>query len=222
VFRILVVDDEPNMVRFVSRALSRHGFAVDSAGDGLRGLQMAGSGDYDLLLVDLLLPELDGITVLRESLRREPEQRVMVMSAISDVDTKVRCLDIGALDYIVKPVQLGELVARIRSRLRHNRSGGSVERVLKASGVELDLGRRVVITAAGQSPLSTREFLLLEQLMRHSRSVCTREELLQQVWGYTFDPGTNVVDVYIARLRAKVGANTIETVRGVGYCFLGA
>ncbi len=221
-FRVLVIDDEPNMVRFVSRALGRHGFAVDSAGDGVDGLRKAETARYDLMLVDLLLPKLDGVSVVREALHRAPDQRVMVLSAVSDVDTKVQCLELGALDYLVKPIQLAELVARIRSRLRQGAPTSGAERILRAGGIELDLGRRVVVTASGQSPLSTREFLLLEHLMRHWRSVCAREELLQQVWGYTFDPGTNVVDVYIARLRVKVGVNTIETVRGVGYCFLGA
>jgi DNA-binding response OmpR family regulator len=221
VARILVIDDEPNMVRFVSRALTRHGFGVDTAGDGLRGLQMAEEGDYDLMVVDLLLPTLDGVTLMREALRRNPEQRMIVMSAVADVDTKVRCLDMGALDYLVKPVQLGELIARVRSRLRQVSTALQPERTLSVGAVELDLGRRVVTTGAGRSQLSTREFLLLEHLMRRPSEVCTRDELLERVWGYTFDPGTNVVDVYVARLRAKVGTQTIETVRGVGYCFTG-
>jgi DNA-binding response OmpR family regulator len=209
------------MVRFVSRALTRHGFGVDTAGDGLRGLQMAEEGDYDLMVVDLLLPTLDGVTLMREALRRNPEQRMIVMSAVADVDTKVRCLDMGALDYLVKPVQLGELIARVRSRLRQVSTALQPERTLSVGAVELDLGRRVVTTGAGRSQLSTREFLLLEHLMRRPSEVCTRDELLERVWGYTFDPGTNVVDVYVARLRAKVGTQTIETVRGVGYCFTG-
>jgi two-component system copper resistance phosphate regulon response regulator CusR len=193
---------------------------VDSAGDGVRGLQMAEQTDYDLLLVDLMLPGLDGMAVVRESLRREPDQRVMVMSAISDVDTKVRCLDMGALDYLVKPIQLGELIARVRSRLRQATVPLQRERSLRVGSVELDLERRVVTAPRGAAPLSTREFLLLAHLMRHHGDVCTREELLERVWGYSFDPGTNVVDVYVARLRAKVGSRMIETVRGVGYCFL--
>jgi DNA-binding response OmpR family regulator len=222
VARILVIDDEPNMVRFVSRALTRHGFGVDTAGDGLRGLQMAEEGRYDLMLVDLLLPTLDGITLMREALRREPDQRMIVMSAIGDVDTKVRCLEMGALDYLVKPIQLGELVARIRSRLRQATTVAQPERTLRVGTVELDLRRRVVVTAGARSHLSAREFLLLEHLMRHPLEVCTRDELLERVWGYTFDPGTNVVDVYVARLRAKVGTQAIETVRGVGYSFIGS
>jgi two-component system copper resistance phosphate regulon response regulator CusR len=218
----LVIDDEPNMVRFVSRALTRQGFGVDTAGDGLRGLHMAEDGKYDLMLVDLLLPTLDGITLMREALRREPDQRMIVMSAIADVDTKVRCLEMGALDYLVKPIQLGELVARIRSRLRQATSALQPERTLRVGTVELDLSRRMVDTGLGRCSLSTREFLLLEHLMRHPTVVCTRDELLERVWGYTFDPGTNVVDVYVARLRAKVGTRAIETVRGVGYSFVGS
>jgi two-component system, OmpR family, response regulator len=220
VFRILVVDDEPNMVQFVSRGLSRQGFQVDVAHDGLRGLQMAETGVYDLMVVDLMLPHLDGVTLVREALRRRPDQRVVVMSAIADVDTKVRCLDLGVLDYLVKPVQLGELVARVRSRLRQVVSSGQPERKLFQAGVELDLNRRTVTRGGKTFSLSTREFLLLEHLIRRAGEVCTREDLLEKVWGYQFDPGTNVVDVYIARLRGKVGPETIETVRGVGYSFL--
>jgi two-component system, OmpR family, response regulator len=220
VFRILVVDDEPNMVQFVSRGLSRQGFQVDVAHDGLRGLQMAETGVYDLMVVDLMLPHLDGVTLVREALRRRPDQRVVVMSAIADVDTKVRCLDLGVLDYLVKPVQLGELVARVRSRLRQVVSSGQPERKLFQAGVELDLNRRTVTRGGKTFSLSTREFLLLEHLIRRAGEVCTREDLLENVWGYQFDPGTNVVDVYIARLRGKVGPETIETVRGVGYSFL--
>jgi two-component system, OmpR family, response regulator len=219
--RILVIDDEPNMVGFVSRALTQRGYVVDSAGDGLRALELAASSDYDLMLVDLMLPGVDGLTVLRESLRSRPDQRVVVMSAISDVDTKVRCLELGALDYVVKPIMLGELLARIRSRLRQG-NPAAPERVLRAGNVELDLGRRVVVARGQRRTLATREFLLLEHLMRNHGHVCSREELLERVWGYTFDPGTNVVDVYVGRLRAKVGTTMIETVRGVGYSFLGA
>jgi two-component system, OmpR family, response regulator len=219
--RILVIDDEPNMAGFVSRALTQRGYIVDSAGDGLRALELATATDYDLMLVDLLLPGVDGVTVLRETLRAKPDQRVVVMSAISDVDTKVRCLELGALDYLVKPIMLVELVARIRSRLRHGTNGAVAERVLRAGNVELDLGRRMVLAGGQRRALATREFLLLEHLMRNHGAVCSREELLERVWGYTFDPGTNVVDVYVGRLRAKVGTNTIETVRGVGYSFLG-
>jgi two-component system OmpR family response regulator len=221
VTRILVIDDEPNMVRFVTRALDRRGYTVDSALDGLRGLRLAESGVYDLLVIDLLLPGVDGVTVLREALKRRPEQRVVVMSAISDVETKIRCLELGALDYLVKPVELRELVARIRSRLRQV-APAKASRVVRAGGVELDLDRRVVLTDGGMATLSTREFRLLEHLMRHHRRVCARDDLLQSVWGYSFDPGTNVVDVYVGRLRAKVGNHAIETVRGVGYCFLGS
>ena len=171
------------MVRFVSRALTRHGYGVDTADDGLRGLQMAEQGDYDLMVVDLLLPTLDGLTLMREALRRKPDQRMIVMSAVADVDTKVRCLEMGALDYLVKPIQLGELVARIRSRLRQVSTALHSQRALSVGGVELDRDRRVVTTGAGQSRLSTREFLLLEHLMRRPSEVCTRDELLERVWG---------------------------------------
>jgi two-component system, OmpR family, response regulator len=164
---------------------------------------------------------MDGVTVLRHALQQRPNQRVVVMSAISDVDTKIRCLEMGALDYLVKPVQLGELIARIRTRLRQD-TPVATERVLRAGGAELDLSRRTVMVRGQRHGLATREFLLLEHLMRHHGDVCTRQELLERVWGYTFDPGTNVIDVYIGRLRAKLGPDAIETIRGVGYVFLGS
>jgi two-component system, OmpR family, response regulator len=222
VSRILLIEDEPNIAGFVSRALTQRGYVVDSVEDGLRGLELAAANDYDLMVVDLLLPGVDGLTVVRQTLRARPEQRVMVMSAISDVDTKVKCLELGALDYLVKPVQLGELIARVRSRLRQETPTAAAERVLRAGGVDLDLGRRTVLVGGERRTLATREFLLLEHLMRNAGGVSTRQELLESVWGYTFDPGTNVVDVYIGRLRAKLGTNAIETVRGVGYVFMGA
>jgi DNA-binding response OmpR family regulator len=136
------LNDEPNMAGFVTRALTQRGYIVEAPATASAGLELAGSTDYDLMLVDLLLPGVDGVRVLREALRARPGRRVVIMSAISDVDTNVRCLELGALDYLVKPIMLGELIARIRSRLRHGNATAAAERVLRAGGVELDLGRR--------------------------------------------------------------------------------
>jgi two-component system, OmpR family, response regulator len=143
---------------------------------------------------------------------------VVVLSALSDVETKVRCLEFGASDYLSKPFSLSELVARIRARLRQP-SAGPRHRFLEAGGLRLDLTRRLAEKDGTRVALSEREFLLLEHLMRADGDVCSRQELLAEVWGYSFDPGSNVVEVCVRRLRAKVGADVIETVRNVGYRF---
>jgi DNA-binding response OmpR family regulator len=214
--RVLVVDDEPRITAFVSRALAAEGFEVDSAADGVRGLRLASSGRYELVILDLLLPGLDGVSVLRELIQARPEQRVLVLSALSDVDNKVRCLELGASDYLPKPFAVAELVARARARLRQPASGRD-ERVLRAGPVSLDRVRRVADSGQGSVSLSEREFLLLERLMLADGEPRSRERLLSEVWGYSFDPGSNVVDVCVGRLRAKLGADVIETVRNVGY-----
>jgi DNA-binding response OmpR family regulator len=179
---------------------------------------MARTGGYELVVLDLLLPSIDGVTVLQELMESRPSQRVLVLSALSDVETKVRCLESGASDYVSKPFSLAELVARIRARLRQPASGPD-QRVLCLRGVTLDLMRRVADSGDGPVALSEREFLLLEYLIRRDGDVCTRQRLLVDVWGYSFDPGSNVVDVCVGRLRAKLGGDVIETVRNVGYRF---
>ena len=214
--RILVVDDEPRIVSFVARGLAAAGFAIDSAHDGVRALDLMNTRPYELVVLDLLLPGVDGIEVLRRIIERQPEQRVLVLSALSDVDSKVRCLELGASDYLAKPFALTELVARVRARLRQP-GAPPLTRTLEVGPVRLDLRRRTADGGGGPVGLSEREFLLLECLMRANGDTCTREELLADAWGYSFDPGSNVVDVYIGRLRSKLGAEVIETVRNVGY-----
>jgi two-component system OmpR family response regulator len=214
--RLLVVDDEPRIVSFVSRALSAEGFRVDSAQDGARALQLARSGRYELVVLDLLLPGLDGLSVLRGILESRPEQRVLVLSALSDVESKVRCLELGATDFVSKPFALAELLARVRARLRHS-AGPPDGRFLHAGRVRLDLLRRVADAGEGPVGLSEREFQLLQHLVLAGAEVCTRQQLLADVWGYSFDPGTNVVDVCVGRVRSKLGPDLIETVRNVGY-----
>ncbi len=216
--RVLVVDDEPRISSFVSRALSAEGFQVDAALDGRRGLELARTGRYALVVLDLLLPGMDGVSVLRNLMEARPDQRVLVLSAISDVDSKVECLELGASDYLPKPFSLAELIARVRARLRQSASGPG-ERFLQRGGLTLDLVRRVVDAGAGPVVLPEREFLLLRHLMQLGGEACGRQRLLQEVWGYEFDPGSNVVDVCVGRLRARLGAEVIETVRGVGYRF---
>lgn len=217
--RILVIDDEARIVDFVSRALEAEGYGVDRAYDGESGLELAEQGRHELILLDLLLPSLNGVSVLKGILRARPDQRVLILSAVSDVQSKVRCLELGAADYLPKPFALAELVARVRARLRQPAAVGSPGWTLRSGRVTLELLRRTADAGSGPVNLSEREFLLLQHLMRRERDVCTREELLDDVWGCSFDPGTNVVDVYVGRLRGKLGAAVIETVRNVGYSF---
>jgi DNA-binding response OmpR family regulator len=218
--RVLVVDDEPRIVSFVSRALAAEGFGVDSASDGVRALAMARERPYELILLDLLLPGLDGVSVLRGVLEARPEQRVLVLSAVSDIDSKVRCLELGASDYLPKPFALAELLARIRARLRQTSFPPVDTRVIVRGNIRLDLLRRIADSGGGPVALSEREFLVLQHLMRAGGEVCSREDLLSEVWGFSFDPGSNVVDVYVGRLRGKLGSDVIETVRNVGYRLL--
>lgn len=215
--RILVIDDEPKIVSFVSRALASHGFSVDSATDGDQGLRSIRSGAYDLVVLDLMLPQRSGLAVLREAMQACPTQRVLVLSAVADVECKVRCLELGAVDYLSKPFSVAELTSRVRARLREQ-AAPPTSRQLRASGLVLDLDRRVAVAGERRIALSPREFVLLEYLMRNAGKACSRDELLERVWGYTFDPSTNVVDVYVARLRSKLGSRAIETIRNVGYC----
>jgi DNA-binding response OmpR family regulator len=218
VARVLIIDDEPRIVDFVSRALAAEGFRVDSAPDGIRGFELARSGRYELVVLDLLLPGRDGVTVLRQLMDARPEQRVLVLSALADVRNKVECLELGASDYLPKPFAMAELVARIRARLRQATSGPD-ERYLRRGDITLDLVRRVADAGTGWVMLPEREFLMLRNLMLRAGDVCTRQRLLEEVWGFGFDPGSNVVDVCVGRVRAKLGPDVIETVRGVGYRF---
>lgn len=215
--RVLVIDDEPKIVSFVTRALTARGYEVDSAGNGAAGLELVRIGGYAVVVLDLRLPDIDGIDVLRCTLEERPNQQVIVLSALPDVDTKVQCLDLGAADYITKPFSLTELLARVRRRVRQRASDG--ERFLRAGRLVLDLRNRAADVGDGTVALAGREFLLLQHLVRHRDEVCTREELLSDVWGYSFDPGTNAVDVCVRRLRAKLGPSVVETIRNVGYCF---
>ncbi len=215
--RILVIDDEQRILNFVRRGLEAEGMAVDPVRDGAEGLRLALSRPYDLVVLDLVMPGLDGHVVLRRILERKPSQPVLILSALNDTASKVSCLELGAEDYIAKPFSLEELLARVRARLRT--AARSTPARLQAGSLSLDMIRRRADpgTGAGPVPLAEREFLLLGELMRNAGDTVSKERLLSSVWGYHFDPGSNVVDVYVRRLRAKLGADTIVTVRGVGY-----
>jgi DNA-binding response OmpR family regulator len=212
--RILLIDDEPGILNFVSRGLEAQGYAVDVAADGDAGLKAALDQAHDLIILDLLLPDRSGVEVLRDLLRRHPDEPVIVLSALSDTGSKVASFELGAEDYLAKPFSLEELLARVRTRLRDARSRPTQ---IRAGALSLDLITRQVQHESRQVPLAEREFLLLRELMASAGETLSKEHLLATVWGYRFDPGSNVVDVYIRRLRAKIGTEAITTVRGEGY-----
>jgi two-component system, OmpR family, response regulator len=215
--RILVIEDEPRILAFLSRGLQAEGFVVDGAGDGPAGLAHAVAGTYDLVVLDLLLPRLGGLDVLRHLQRERPELPVVIVSARSDLPTKLRGFDLGACDYIAKPFSFDELLARVRAQLRGGRRVDSGS-VLNAGTLTLDVARREARLGKVVAELSDREFRLLHHLVRHQGEVVSRERLLSEVWGYHFDPRSNVVDVCVRRLRKKLGSEApIETVRHGGY-----
>jgi two-component system copper resistance phosphate regulon response regulator CusR len=213
--RILLVDDEPRILSFVARGLRANGYTVETAADGPAGLSLALSGSYDLVVLDLLLPGIEGTSVLERILERRPAQKVIVLSALASPTTKVRCLQLGAEDYLAKPFSMDELLARIWARLRS--PNGSQDTVLTVGRLTLDMIRREADAGSGPVALAEREFLLLQELMRRSGRTVSKEQLLSSVWGYHFDCGSNVVDVYVGRLRRKLGADVVATVRGEGY-----
>ena len=214
--RVLIIEDDEGFADVLVRALGTDAFDLTVVNKGMDGLEIAAEQEFDLLILDLLLPDIDGISLLRRLLAARPEQQVLIVSALSNVEAKVRCLDLGAADYLAKPFALDELVARVRARVRQGHSRES-SRVLREGTLTLDIQRRVATSDGRVVHLSAREFFLLEYLMRHEGEICTREELLHSVWGYSHDPGTNVVDVYVRRLRRKIGEFRIETIRNVGY-----
>ena len=215
--RILVIEDEPRILAFLARGLEAEGFTVDGAPDGRAGVQRASRGRYDLVILDLLLPKLDGLSVPHELQRSRPELPVVIVSARSDLETKLRGFGLGACDYLSKPFSFDELVARVRAQLRRGQNGENGN-VMHAGSLSLDLARRQAKLGDVVAELSDREFRLLHHLVLHEGEVVTRESLLADVWGYHFDPRSNVVDVCIRRVRQKLGAKApIETVRHGGY-----
>jgi two-component system OmpR family response regulator len=218
---VLVIEDERKMAMVLDRALGAAGFCVTTVDTGRGGLDALRAGRYVLVILDLLLPDVDGVLVLAQARARSPEIPILVLSAVTDVRSKVVCLELGACDYVAKPCELPELVARVRLRSRegtHEPPPGE----LRHGDCVLDRQRRILHEGSRRVPLTTREFVLLEYLMERAGETCTREELLEHVWGYTFDPGTNVVDVCVGRLRHKLSHDSLVTVRNVGYCFVDA
>jgi len=234
--RILVADDEPGIRAFIGRALAAAGYTADFAGTGAEALEQALASHYDLVILDLVMPDMAGQVVLERLLGTDPEQAVLVLSCLADVASKVACLERGAQDYLTKPFSLAELLARVRVRVRggenghtraaeheHDREHGHdrAGEIIRAGRLTLDVGRLVADIGAGAVPLTRLEFLLLRELAEHAGQSVPKGQLLATVWGYDFDPGSNVVDVCVRRLRSKLGFGLIKTVRGEGYQLAG-
>jgi DNA-binding response OmpR family regulator len=215
--RILIVEDEPRIRAFLASAFEAEGFAVDVVDDGENGLARALNGSYVLVILDLLLPGRDGFDVLRELHALRSELPVLILSARGDLSTKLRGFELGAVDYVAKPFSLDELLARARVHTRRAQVTDDGVK-LHVGDLELDLARRQARVGSTVADLSDREFHVLHFLMRHVGEVISRERLLAEVWGYDFDPRSNVVDVCVRRLRRRLGPGTpIETVRNAGY-----
>ncbi|MEB3830983.1 response regulator transcription factor [Phormidium sp. CCY1219] len=216
--RILIAEDEPRIAAFVEKGLRSHGFTTVVVEDGRQTLQMADSNDFDLLILDLGLPDMDGLEVLQQLRGRGEFLPTIVLTARDNIDDKVSGFEIGADDYMTKPFRFEELLARVRVRLRdRTRTPGKDPMTLKLGDLTLDLRTRRVTVGDRLVELSAREFTLAETFMRHPDQVMSREQLLSRVWGYDYDPGSNIVDVYVGYLRKKFGSDRIETVRGMGY-----
>jgi two-component system, OmpR family, copper resistance phosphate regulon response regulator CusR len=214
--RILIVEDEQRIASFVEKGLRANGFTTMVVGDGDSGLDLAKSGGFDLVVLDLGLPGRDGFTVLRLLREARVPTPVIILTARDTVDDTVAGLEGGADDYMTKPFRFEELLARVRLRLRGGQPTSEVS-VLVTDGVSLDLRTRRAKVGDQTIDLTAREFVLLELFLRHPGQVLSREQILSHVWGYDFDPGSNIVDVYVRALRRKLGAELIGTVRGMGY-----
>lgn len=215
--RVLIADDEERITAFIDKGLRKHGFVTFITHDGAEAARLARDTDFDLMILDIGLPRCDGFEVLREIRGRGERLPVIMLTARDELASTVHGLEAGADDYMTKPFRFDELLARVRVRLR---SQGQIEQpVLSAGGVALDLRSRTATVGGTEVALSTREFALAETLMSHPGAVLSREQLLDRVWGYDYDGGSNVVEVYIRYLRRKLGAEVIETVRGSGYRF---
>ncbi|WBU38997.1 response regulator transcription factor [Homoserinibacter sp. YIM 151385] len=213
--RILVAEDEPGIARFVEKGLRAAGYEVVAVGTGTEALEVIRGGTVDLVLLDVGLPGLDGFSVLRRARGEGAEVPIIMLTARTATADTVAGLDGGANDYIPKPFKFDELLARVRTRIRD--SVGAAAGGLARGDLGLDLRTRRASVAGREVELSAREFALAEEFLRHPDQVLSREQLLSRVWGVDFDPGSNVVDVYVRYLRGKLGADRIETVRGMGY-----
>lgn len=213
--RILIAEDTPQIVRFLTKGLSAEGHAVTTVADGNEALELALSGEFDLMLLDLGMPGRDGMGVLTELRRRRVNLPVIVLTARHSPQDIVSGLDSGADDYMTKPFRLAELLARIRTRLRATPSAEQFTR--RVGDLSLDLRTHELTVAGRRVELSAREFALADVFLSHPGQALSREQLLSHAWGYDYDPGSNIVEVYVRYLRNKIGPERIRTIRGVGY-----
>ena len=218
--RVLVVEDERKTASFIRKALQAESFAVDVSHDGIEALALALDTDFDAIVLDIMLPGRDGLSVLKQLRAQQNATPVLLLSARGQVDERVEGLNAGADDYLPKPFALAELIARVRS-LGRRRSGDAKPVVLRVADLTLDTISRQARRGGTAFELTTREYRLLEYLMRSAGRICGRMAILEKVWDYDFDPGTNLVDVYVKRLREKVDdgfePKLLHTVRGAGY-----
>jgi len=220
--KVLIIEDDASASEYLKKALLESGHVVDDVPDGLQGLNRAMTEAYDALVVDRMLPSLDGLSVIETLRKAGRETPVLIVSALGEVDERVRGLRSGGDDYLVKPYAFSELLARLELLVqRRGKSGAPAETHLRVADLEMDLLKRTVRRGSVNIELKAREFALLEFLMRNAGRVVTRTMILESVWDYHFDPQTNVIDVHISRLRQKIdrdfGAPLIKTVRGAGY-----
>jgi DNA-binding response OmpR family regulator len=218
--RLLIAEDEARIAAFLEKGLRANGFTTTVAKNGHEAIAMAHSEDFDLLILDLGLPGKNGWQVLEEVRGRGERLRIIILTAQDEVDDTVMALEQGANDYVTKPFEFSELLARVRVQLRDNvvpRSKSGQETTLQVGKIVLDLLTRQVWMDGTLIEMSMKEFTLTEILMRHPMQVMSREQLLNRVWGYDYDPGSNVVDACVKQLRKKLGSETIETIRGIGY-----
>lgn len=219
--RILIVEDDTEVNAHLTRSLQENGYAVESTHSGSEGLALAQKNTYDILLLDRMLPQVDGLTILSTIRKASNTTPVLILSALGNVDDRVEGLKAGGDDYLIKPFALVELQARIEALLRRGQPHSHSEIVLSGAGITIDLLARKVTCDGKDVALQAREFKLLEFLLRHKNQIVTRTMLLEHVWNYHFDPQTNVIDVHISRLRQKIDADPshsrIKTLRGEGY-----
>ncbi len=219
--KALVIEDDQDVANYLVKGLKESDFVVDHAADGKDGMMMAASEDYDIMIVDRMLPGMDGLAIVKTVRATGNQVPVLILSALGDVDDRVEGLRGGGDDYLTKPFSFTELLARIESLVRRHRQSSETETVLHVADLEMDLLARTVKRAGHNIDVQPREFRLLEYLMRNAGQVVTRTMLLEKVWDYHFDPQTNVIDVHISRLRAKIDKEfdtpLLQTIRGAGY-----
>jgi two-component system, OmpR family, response regulator QseB len=216
--RILIVEDEPRITAFIEKGLRSHGFTTTVAVDAEYATHIALASDFDLLILDLGLPGRDGLEVLKELRRQGKTFQIIIFTARNDIQDIVTGFEAGADDYLTKPFRFEELLVRVKARLRNNDSTNNKEEILlKAGDVVLNLRTRKAKVGEQTIELPAREFTLAETFFRHPGQVMSRQQLLDRVWGYDYDPGSNIVDVYVGYLRKKLGSDLVETVRGMGY-----